>query len=115
MRGERPVVAGADDALAAVRAACAARESFQQQRPVRLDDAMAVGREGDRFMRTITVGVLGAGRIGRIHTENLFRMAGVRVKSIADPTPISVPGRPATWQPAPNRSWCSTIQRSRRS
>ncbi len=36
-------------------------------------------------MRTITVGVLGAGRIGRIHTENLFRMAGVRVKSIADP------------------------------
>ncbi len=40
VRGERPVVAGADDALAAVRAACAARESFQQQRPVRLDDAM---------------------------------------------------------------------------
>jgi len=36
-------------------------------------------------MRTITVGVLGAGRIGRIHTENLFRMPGVRVKSIADP------------------------------
>ncbi len=36
-------------------------------------------------MRTITVGVLGAGRIGRLHTENLFRMTGVRVKSIADP------------------------------
>jgi len=36
-------------------------------------------------MRTITVGVLGAGRIGRIHTENLFRLKGVRVKSIADP------------------------------
>jgi myo-inositol 2-dehydrogenase/D-chiro-inositol 1-dehydrogenase len=36
-------------------------------------------------MRTITVGVLGAGRIGRLHTENLFRMPGVRVKSIADP------------------------------
>ena len=36
-------------------------------------------------MKTITVGVLGAGRIGRLHTENLFRMAGVRVKSIADP------------------------------
>jgi myo-inositol 2-dehydrogenase/D-chiro-inositol 1-dehydrogenase len=33
----------------------------------------------------ITVGVLGAGRIGRLHTENLFRMPGVRVKSIADP------------------------------
>ena len=36
-------------------------------------------------MRTITVGVLGAGRIGRLHTENLFRMPGVRVKAIADP------------------------------
>lgn len=36
-------------------------------------------------MRSITVGVLGAGRIGRLHTENLFRMPGVRVKSIADP------------------------------
>jgi myo-inositol 2-dehydrogenase/D-chiro-inositol 1-dehydrogenase len=36
-------------------------------------------------MKTITVGVLGAGRIGRLHTENLFRMPGVRVKSIADP------------------------------
>ena len=36
-------------------------------------------------MKTITVGVLGAGRIGRLHTENLFSMPGVRVKSIADP------------------------------
>jgi myo-inositol 2-dehydrogenase/D-chiro-inositol 1-dehydrogenase len=36
-------------------------------------------------MKTLTIGVLGAGRIGRIHTENLFRMKGVRVKSIADP------------------------------
>ena len=36
-------------------------------------------------MNTITVGVLGAGRIGRLHTENLSRMSGVRVKSIADP------------------------------
>jgi myo-inositol 2-dehydrogenase/D-chiro-inositol 1-dehydrogenase len=36
-------------------------------------------------MKTITVGVLGAGRIGRLHTENLFRMPGVRVKAIADP------------------------------
>jgi myo-inositol 2-dehydrogenase/D-chiro-inositol 1-dehydrogenase len=36
-------------------------------------------------MRTITVGVLGAGRIGRLHTENLFRMQGVRVKTITDP------------------------------
>ncbi len=36
-------------------------------------------------MRTITVGVLGAGRIGRLHSENLFRMPGVRVKAITDP------------------------------
>ena len=36
-------------------------------------------------MKTVTVGVLGAGRIGRIHTENLLRMAGVRVKAVADP------------------------------
>ncbi len=36
-------------------------------------------------MKTVTVGVLGAGRIGRLHTENLFGMPGVRVKSIADP------------------------------
>jgi len=36
-------------------------------------------------MRTITVGVLGAGRIGRLHADNLLRMPGVRVKSIADP------------------------------
>jgi myo-inositol 2-dehydrogenase/D-chiro-inositol 1-dehydrogenase len=36
-------------------------------------------------MKTVTVGVLGAGRIGRLHTENLFRMPGVRVKAIADP------------------------------
>jgi len=36
-------------------------------------------------MRTITVGVLGAGRIGRLHSENLFRMKGVRVKAITDP------------------------------
>ena len=36
-------------------------------------------------MRTITVGILGAGRIGRLHADNLLRMPGVRVKSIADP------------------------------
>ncbi len=36
-------------------------------------------------MRTIAVGVLGAGRIGRLHTDNLLRMPGVRVKAIADP------------------------------
>jgi myo-inositol 2-dehydrogenase/D-chiro-inositol 1-dehydrogenase len=36
-------------------------------------------------MTTTVVGVLGAGRIGRLHTNNLFGMADVRVKAIADP------------------------------
>ncbi len=36
-------------------------------------------------MNTVTVGVLGAGRIGRLHTDNLLRMPGVRVKAVADP------------------------------
>jgi len=36
-------------------------------------------------MRTINVGILGAGRIGRLHTDNLLRMPGVLAKSIADP------------------------------
>ena len=36
-------------------------------------------------MRTVTVGVLGAGRIGRLHTDNLLSMPGVRVKAVADP------------------------------
>jgi myo-inositol 2-dehydrogenase/D-chiro-inositol 1-dehydrogenase len=36
-------------------------------------------------MTTTTVGVLGAGRIGRLHTDNLLVMPGVRVKAIADP------------------------------
>ena len=45
VRGDVPVVAGAEDALAAVRAACAARESFQQHRPVRLDAAAAGAEE----------------------------------------------------------------------
>jgi len=39
VRGERQVVAGAEDALAAVRAARAARQSFLEHRPVRLDRA----------------------------------------------------------------------------
>jgi myo-inositol 2-dehydrogenase/D-chiro-inositol 1-dehydrogenase len=46
VRGETPVVAGAEDALAAVRAACAARESFTSQRPVRLSDPGAVATGG---------------------------------------------------------------------
>jgi len=42
VRGEVPVVAGVEDALAAVRAACAARESFERQLPVRLAEAATV-------------------------------------------------------------------------
>ncbi len=42
VRGDSPVVAGADDALAAVRAAVAARESFNQNRPVRLPETAGV-------------------------------------------------------------------------
>jgi myo-inositol 2-dehydrogenase/D-chiro-inositol 1-dehydrogenase len=42
IHGDRPVVAGAADALAAVRAACAARESYERQLPVRLASGTAV-------------------------------------------------------------------------
>jgi myo-inositol 2-dehydrogenase/D-chiro-inositol 1-dehydrogenase len=49
VRGDAPVTAGAEDALAAVRAACAARESFEQNRPVRLAGAgAAAGGEVSR-------------------------------------------------------------------
>jgi len=36
-------------------------------------------------MRVITAGILGAGRIGKIHANNLMAMSGVRLKAIADP------------------------------
>jgi len=36
-------------------------------------------------MRLITAGILGAGRIGKIHANNLMAMGGVRLKAIADP------------------------------
>jgi myo-inositol 2-dehydrogenase/D-chiro-inositol 1-dehydrogenase len=36
-------------------------------------------------MKMITVGVLGAGRIGKIHATNLMAMPGVRLKAVADP------------------------------
>jgi myo-inositol 2-dehydrogenase/D-chiro-inositol 1-dehydrogenase len=36
-------------------------------------------------MRKITAGVIGAGRIGRIHAGNLLNIPGVRLKSVADP------------------------------
>jgi myo-inositol 2-dehydrogenase/D-chiro-inositol 1-dehydrogenase len=47
VRGEAPVTAGAEDALAAVRTACAARESFEKHRPVRLVEATGTVRKGE--------------------------------------------------------------------
>lgn len=35
--------------------------------------------------KIMTVGVVGAGRIGKLHVENMLRMEGVTVKTIADP------------------------------
>jgi len=36
-------------------------------------------------MKKLTIGVIGAGRIGKLHTDNLLRMPNVHVKIIADP------------------------------
>jgi myo-inositol 2-dehydrogenase / D-chiro-inositol 1-dehydrogenase len=36
-------------------------------------------------MNKLTIGVIGAGRIGKLHTDNLLRMPNVRLKAIADP------------------------------
>ena len=36
-------------------------------------------------MKTITTGILGGGRIGQVHGNNLLRMQGVRLKAVADP------------------------------
>ncbi|MEE9166135.1 MAG: inositol 2-dehydrogenase [Candidatus Neomarinimicrobiota bacterium] len=36
-------------------------------------------------MKSVTVGVLGAGRIGKLRVENILRMRGARVKTVADP------------------------------
>lgn len=36
-------------------------------------------------MKSVTVGVLGAGRIGKLHVENILRMRGAQVKTVADP------------------------------
>ncbi|MBO9608195.1 MAG: inositol 2-dehydrogenase [Paenibacillaceae bacterium] len=38
-------------------------------------------------MKKLTVGIAGAGRIGRIHAENLLGHAGARVKTVADLAP----------------------------
>jgi hypothetical protein len=45
VRDETPVAATGEDALAAVQAACAARISMRENRPVRLEE---VGREAVR-------------------------------------------------------------------
>jgi myo-inositol 2-dehydrogenase/D-chiro-inositol 1-dehydrogenase len=47
VRGEARVTADAEDALAAVRVACAARESFEQHRPVLLAEATGTARKGE--------------------------------------------------------------------
>jgi myo-inositol 2-dehydrogenase/D-chiro-inositol 1-dehydrogenase len=36
-------------------------------------------------MRKITTGILGVGRIGKLHAANLVNMRGVRLKTVADP------------------------------
>jgi len=36
-------------------------------------------------MKTITTGILGAGRIGRLHGDNILRMDGVELRAVADP------------------------------
>ena len=36
-------------------------------------------------MNKLTIGVIGAGRIGKLHTDNLLRMPNVKIKAIADP------------------------------
>lgn len=35
-------------------------------------------------MKKITIGIIGGGRIGRLHAENLFKMAHVNVKAMSD-------------------------------
>lgn len=41
-------------------------------------------------MNPIGIGIIGAGRIGRIHAENLVRMAGVKIRAISDLFPDAV-------------------------
>lgn len=38
-------------------------------------------------MTTTTIGVIGAGRIGKLHMENLTRMPGIRLKAVSDVAP----------------------------
>jgi myo-inositol 2-dehydrogenase/D-chiro-inositol 1-dehydrogenase len=47
-------------------------------------------------MHPITVGILGAGRIGQVHGNNLLRMPGIKLKAVTDPYVDFTP-----WPPAP--------------
>lgn len=47
-------------------------------------------------MKPITIGIFGAGRIGRVHGDNLLRMAGVTLKAVTDPYVDF-----ASWPPSP--------------
>jgi myo-inositol 2-dehydrogenase/D-chiro-inositol 1-dehydrogenase len=47
-------------------------------------------------MKPITVGILGAGRIGQVHGNNLLRMPGIELKAVTDPFVDF-----ETWPPAP--------------
>jgi len=47
-------------------------------------------------MRPITIGILGAGRIGQVHGNNLLRMAGIELKAVTDPYVDFT-----SWPPAP--------------
>lgn len=51
---------------------------------------------GNKDMKPITVGILGAGRIGQVHGNNLLRMAGIRLKAVTDPYVDF-----ESWPPAP--------------
>lgn len=43
------------------------------------------------MMKELVVGVIGAGRIGKLHTKNLKQMTGVKVKAVADIFATNIP------------------------
>jgi myo-inositol 2-dehydrogenase/D-chiro-inositol 1-dehydrogenase len=56
-------------------------------------------------MREITVGILGVGRIGKLHADNLVSLPGVRLKAVADPylEPEEWASRGIEWAREPDR------------
>ncbi|TNF72384.1 MAG: inositol 2-dehydrogenase [Acidobacteria bacterium] len=56
-------------------------------------------------MRDITVGILGVGRIGKLHADNLVRLPGVRLEAVADPylEPEKWEARGIEWAREPER------------